>query len=246
MIADILCSTKNKLYKEWNSMKKILVTLLVISAMVFAMAAAALASEVYLDGLVSGDLKDKCTDPDPDPDLNYNDKYDLKGYTLGTNLNFGRLLFNLEYSKDTAKYSDGDVDLDTLNIRCGYILFGDEQSYWALTAGYHQMEPDEDSYDVKYNGTIIGLNAVSNFSEKSRLEGFVGYSVDGSYKLEAFGTNDKYDLDTLLLQVKYSYYFTDNFGIGLGYKLTKYKYEEDTSEIKNTYSGPTIGLTYRF
>jgi hypothetical protein len=231
-------------------MKKILVTLLVVSSMIFAMAIATMASDVYVDGLVSGDLESKTTYALL-PTENSDDKYDLNGYTVGTNLNFGRFLINLDYSKDTIKAieaGESDEDQNTINIKCGYILIGDEQSYLALTAGYHQTEPDENTDDEKMNGAIIGLNAASNLGERSRLEGFVGYSVDGSMEFldDDSGSTVKYDLDILLLQVKYSYYLTDNFGIGIGYKSIRYKIDEELFVSKITHSGPTIGLTYRF
>jgi opacity protein-like surface antigen len=226
-------------------MKKLLVTLFLVSLMVFALAAGAMASSVYVDGLVSSKLKLEATDPDSG--ITASVKTDYKSYALGTNINSGSFLFNLEYAKNTVKAfdpADPDTDSDTINFKCGYTLFGDEQSYLALTAGYHQMKMDVKT-DDKYSGVIIGLNATSNLSEKSLLEGFLGYSVSGTYKYQDQDTNATIDtdIDILLLQVKYSYFFTENFGLGIGYKLTQYKGEDDS---KITTSGPTVGLTYKF
>jgi hypothetical protein len=219
-------------------MKKILVTLLVVTSMTFALAAAAMANSVYVDGLVSG----KC-------DTGDSEKNDFKSYTLGTNLNYDKLLFNLEYSKDTIKSDDPDVDdskSDTINFKAGYTLFGGEQSSLALTAGYYQNKFDVDS-DEQYSGVVLGLSAASSLGEKALLEGSAGYSINGKNKYTESGNDVKADSDILLLQVKYSYFFTNNFGLGIGYKLTRYKITEgDDNGDKITFSGPTVGLTYKF
>jgi hypothetical protein len=226
-------------------MKKILVTLFLVSSLVFALAAGAMANSVYVDNMVGGTSKFEGTEEGE----SYSFKPDLNDLTLGTNINCGKLLFNLEYSKDTIKASgEGedteDTDFNIINFKLGYALIGDEQSYLALTAGYHQMKYDDDSSEKIY-GVIIGLSAASDLSEKSMLAGSVGYSVSGTAKSKDEDTlaTVKDDIDILLLQVKYSYYFTANFGLGIGYKLTQYKGDDDS---KLTQSGPTAGLTYKF
>jgi opacity protein-like surface antigen len=210
-------------------MKKIFVMLFLAGALVFALAAGAMANSVYVDGLFEGDSK---------VESGGTEKGDFSGLTVGANLTFDKIFLNLEYAQETIKYSD-DTDLDTINFKCGYAFFVGDESYLALTAGYHQMEPDS-SANIKYSGVLIGLTAVSNLGAASRLEGSVAYSVDGTY--EEKGESDQ-DIDILQLQVKYSYYFTENFGAGIGYRYTQYKDEDDT---KLTNSGPTAGVTYRF
>jgi hemolysin activation/secretion protein len=223
-------------------MKKILVTLLVVSSMVFALTAAAMANSVYVDGLVNGKEKAEGNEPGYG---SYNEKYDSTSYALGANLNAGKFLFNLEYAKnkienaDPSDPTDEDTKSDTINFKVGYTLFGDEQSYLALTAGYYQEKID-DSDNSQNNGTILGLKAATNLNEKALLEGSAGYSVSGTSKADH--SKDE-DIDILLLQVKYSYFFTENFGLGVGYKLTQYKGDNDSKE---TMSGPTVGLTYKF
>jgi hypothetical protein len=223
-------------------MKKIFVTLLVVSAMVFALTAAALANNVYVDGVVNG--KDKSESND-----GTSEKNDLKSYTLGANFNLDKFLFNLEYAKETDKSNDpadSDTKYDTINFKVGYTLFGDELNYLALTAGYHQSKGDDDA-DQQFSGVILGISAVNNLSERTLLEGSVGYAVSGKNKYKDSGIEYKNDIDIFLLQAKYSYFFTDNFGLGIGYKYTQYKVTEgDYDGDKTTMSGPTVGLTYKF
>jgi opacity protein-like surface antigen len=210
-------------------MKKIFVMLFLAGSLVFALAAGAMASSVYVDGLFEGDSKSESSGT-----ING----DFSGLTLGANLTFDKVFLNLEYAQETMEYSD-DTDMDTINFKCGYAFFVGDECYLALTAGYHQMKPDTSS-NPELSGALIGLTAVSNLGGSSRLEGSVGYSVSGTYKRD--GASDQ-DLDILQLQVKYSYFFTENFGAGIGYRYTQYKYEDDD---KLTNSGPTAGVTYRF
>jgi hypothetical protein len=79
------------------------------------------------------------------------------------------------------------------------------------------------------------------------LEASAGYSVSGKNKYKDSGTEYKADTDILLLQAKYSHFFTNNFGLGIGYKFTQYKVTEGVyNGTKYTMSGPTVGLTYMF
>jgi hypothetical protein len=222
-------------------LKKILVTLLLISSMVFALAAAAMANSVYLDGMVNG--KDKI-------ELNYlginlSQKIDFTSYALGTNFNCGKVLFNLEYAENTSDTTEVgeliDLETDTINFKCGYTLYGDAQSYLALTAGYHQMKFDN-NINTKYSGAILGLKTVNNLNERILFEGSLGYSLSGTGKADGYAD---FDIDILLLQLKYSYFLTGNFGLGIGYKLTQYNLD-DQIDTKRTMSGLTVGLTYKF
>ncbi|MGD8400330.1 MAG: outer membrane beta-barrel protein [Bacillota bacterium] len=209
-------------------MKKIFVMLFLAGALVFALAAGAMASNVYVDGLVEGNAEY----------TGINDQ-DFSGLTLGANLTFEKIFLNLEYAQETSEEDGDDSDMDTINLKCGYAFFVGDESYLALTAGYHQKKPDT-SYNPELSGALIGLTAVSNLGGNSRLEGSAAYSVDGTYKVD--GDPDT-DLDILQLQIKYSFFFTENFGAGIGYRYTQYKFEDDD---KTTHSGPTVGVTYRF
>jgi hypothetical protein len=175
----------------------------------------------------------------------------------GVNLDCGKFLFNLEYARNTTTAlvaGVADSDTNTINGKCGYALFADGQSYLALTAGYHQTKSD--SAVDRFSGVLVGLTAVNNLSEKSRLEGSLGYSLSGTCKFQDpdTGVATEKDTDILLFQVKYSYFFTENFGLGIGYQLTQHKYntivnvlgEMMDMNIKVTNSGPTVGVTYRF
>lgn len=235
-------------------MKKGILTIILISFLIFATAAAVMASNIYVDGLINGNRE---------TDLTLVDLYgvtgsvdnDFESFAYGVNLDCGKWRFNLEYAQDTTKVNMSGVkttvDTATGNFKCGYALLNDEQSSLALTVGYHQLKYDSDA--TEFTGAIIGLNLMSNLSERARLEGFLGYSVSGAYKYQDTDTAAMVnkDADILLLQLKYSFYLNEKLGLGIGYKLTKYQYERTDStygeeNIKDTFSGPTVGLTYRF
>jgi hypothetical protein len=207
-------------------MKRIFLNLFLAGVLVFTLSTAALASNLYFDYWGKGTADTAGVEND------------LSGLALGLNLYGEKFLANLEYSQNTKETASNDIDMDEFNLKGGYALFIGNQSFLALTAGYHQMKPDS-ALDEEYSGALVGLEAMSLF-ERSRLEGSVGYSVSGTYKKN--GAADQ-DLDILRWQVKYSFFITANCGLGVGYKSIEYKIEDGA---KTTNSGPTVGVTYKF
>jgi hypothetical protein len=213
-------------------MKRILMTLVLVGSLVFSLAACTMASSIYVDSLAGSSWKADILGSSNDGDLN--------GNVIGVEASSSRLTVGLEYLTGTEKSdSDGDSDFDTLYCKAGFKLSGDESSYTALTVGYDKLTFDNDD-DTEFSGIIVGVAGVCNLSEKSQLEASLGYSISGTYS----SAGSDQDITILLGKVKYSHFFTGNFGASVSYRYEKY--DLDDVDMSFSLSGPTVGLIYRF
>lgn len=213
-------------------MKKILVTLFLVSSLVFSFAASAMADSVYVDGFVESKSDWQLED------IGDGDDDNLSGFVLGGNFSGDRVTLGLEYLDRTLKTAYGDMDTDTVYIKGGFTLFANDANNVAVTLGYDKLDFSDSS--LEYNGIILGINGTFNLSENSRLEGSLGYSVSGTCESDILDE----DITILLLNAKYSYFFTDCIGASVGYRFEQYEF--DDLDLKTTFSGPTVGLTFKF
>lgn len=221
-------------------MKRILGTMLLAGLLVFSFAAIAMAGgSFYAEGLIHSqwELKDDSSGLEDDAS-----EGDLSGSVLGVKLASDRFLLGLEYLDRTTKNPvDGDANFETVYIKGGLILFGDDQNHLAVTVGYNRQSDDVQKMD----GVIWGMDWTTNLSDKTLLEASAGYSDSTVWKAVDEEDDDELDVKVLLLNVRYTCFLTNQLGVSLGYRFDEYTIDS-LGDPKIRYAGPTAGLTYRF
>jgi opacity protein-like surface antigen len=162
---------------------------------------------------------------------------DFDGIILGYDLPVNRFRFGLEYM-DTDYEGDDTGDISGYDLKVGYRILQSSLSELVLNISYSKYESD--LWKTEYDGVCLGASFYYDLHERLNLETSVSYSLNGSMKI---GSKEK-DADHLAAKLKVNYYFTDNFGLALAYRL--YKYEVQDNPYKMTAKGFTVGVNYRF
>lgn len=158
---------------------------------------------------------------------------------IGMDYAFDSVKLGMEYINGTWEdFLGSDIDFDAYELKAGYAFVNQEDFKIYGTLGYFNYEYDD--YDIEANGTILGLELDSKLTEKSTLDGSIGFSVNGD--INYFGNRE--DADVFLAKLKYTYYFTEKVGLGLGYRY--YKASQDNSGNEFEFSGFTAGITFKF
>ncbi len=214
-------------------MKKIIITLFLVGLLLLSLTVYAMANSISVSSLI-------------EPKWEQTGKQtnnDLKGISVNGDVTFGNdFTLWFDFTSRIDETDSGDIDLDNHYIKLSCLdLIENDAAILEITAGYNWLSCDiPNTNNSKYTGYIIGLDGKLWLSEKSELEGAVGYSIHGKGKV---GSADE-DATILLSNITYSYFFAGNLGTSLGYKFEQYKLS-DTNK-KTTFSGPTFGLTYQF
>jgi opacity protein-like surface antigen len=220
---------------QGGNMKKLFISLFLVSSLVISLAACAMASSsIYVGSMVGSGWKSESSLGDSDGDLG--------GLEAGLNFASDKLSLGLEYIDGTEKGpANGDTNYNTLRIKGGFNILSNETGHLALTVGYTQTSFD-DSDNSKVNGTMVGLDSLDCFGEKARIDCSCSWSVSATNKSD---TDPDGDALILLASIKYSYFLADNLGLSIGYRYEQYSFDNDEDVIVK-FSGPTAGLTYRF
>jgi hypothetical protein len=218
-------------------MKKILITLFLVSLLNISLSACAMASNsIYIDSLVSSSWESKYSTGTSDGDLS--------GGAMGANFAGEKYSLGFEYLDRTLKNpGNGDTDFKTITIKGGYNIISieqisnqiPEQIRVALTLGYHNYRSDTSDID----GIVIGADLIFDLNKKFRMECSGGYSFSVKRKIDSF------DDVNILATIRYLYLITNNLGVSIGCRLDRYKLDK-AGEPLETYYGPTAGVVYRF
>jgi opacity protein-like surface antigen len=215
-------------------MKRLLVVLTLVGCMIVSLSAAAMASNVYVEGFGAGKWDSELSSKDGDLDL---------GFAVGGEYNFDKFKVGLEYlsgTEENGKPTGGDQDYRTYEIKAGYRVFQNDQFNLDATLGYYNEKYKD--VDRKIKGAILGADASYKINDKFALSGSVGFSVDGD--IDAPGLYyDGNDADILIGKIQGSYNFTDQIAGFLGYRYVSSDIDQ-SGKIKN--HGATLGVSYNF
>jgi predicted porin len=236
-------------------LKKSFIMVVIVSCLLVLSAGSALAGSFYVD-YMPGSWEDWENDDDATTAI------------VGFEHNFNRFKFSLEYADSKWENWDSTMNYDYtgFDAKIGYQL----TDYIAFMVGYHNydIKPEKHkatistgnvtstSYfaDFKIKGIIFGIDADFPISEKISFSSSFGFSPDGDYKgdysteaeVEDNEEDFSFDVDIFTAKIRFSYAVTDNLALSLGYRYTQCDLDDDDDDLKLKFSGPTVGLTYRF
>jgi hypothetical protein len=205
-----------------------------VSCMIMSVSIAAMANNVYVEGVVGGKWDNNITDQDDD----------LSGFAIGGEYIFlERYKVGLDYFKGTEKEADNGDDLDyaSYQAKFGYRVVKSDKANLDLTLGYYNENYDFNR-DVTIAGILIGADVDYSFNPQFSVNGSLGFSVNGS--VDANGTQyDDKDASILVCKVQGNYHFADNWYGYVGYRYASSDIE-DYDKITN--SGPALGVGFTF
>jgi hypothetical protein len=215
-------------------MKKVLLIFTLVSCMIMSVSIGAMASNVYVEGMVGGKW---------DNDINNTDG-DSSGFAIGGEYIFlERYKVGLDYLKTTEEdmANDKDVDYASYQVKFGYRVIKKDNVNLDLTLGYYNENYDIDQ-DLTIAGIMVGADVDYSFNPQFSVNGSLGFSVNGS--VDANGTPvDDNDATILLCKVQGNYHFADNW---YGYAGYRYASSDIDDYDKITNSGPVLGVGFTF
>jgi hypothetical protein len=217
-------------------MKKTFLILAMVGCLIFSLSAVAMASNVYVGGLVGGKWDNDMANKDDD----------LSGYILGGEYNFDKFKIGLEYLSATEEKSpmsnsgSSDADYYSYEVKFGYRVLQNDQFTLDAALSYYDQKYDNNS-DVEISGVVIGADASYKFTDKISLAGSIGFSVDGTAEVK--GLSDM-DTDILIGKIQGNYNFTDNIAGFVGYRYVSADIDSPGDKLTN--SGATVGVSYTF
>ena len=204
-------------------MKKLLI-LALTAVMVLAFSAAVSAATVSLDYILG--------------------TYDANGWgtsgdapttSISLDLPFDNFKIALEYG--TGTWQDGtDYDFDYTEVKFGYRIISADLYNLYITLIYNSYNVEWNDYNYFY-GYSIGIDYDYAISDNSSFNATVDYSLSGQDDAD-------YDAVLILLKLKYSYYFTDNVGMEIGYYYSNVYW--DATDNDWTFSGFSLGVSFKF
>lgn len=222
-------------------MKKLVVLVLTV-CMVLAFTSIVLADNggnVYVDYMLNGNLK--C---DIESSLlgDSNGDFDASLVNIGFDYLLNNFKFGAEYRNGTIDASE-EADYTVLKLMGGYRVIDNDSFKLDIKGEYNDVTTDL-SRKLDITGISVGANVIFLF-ENAYLEGSLGYSLSADAKSDGKKISDV-DVNLYDYRIKYTYLFTDKFGVSAGY--SNYVNVLDMDIVKTSYSigGFTLGATYHF
>jgi hypothetical protein len=202
-------------------MKQLLV-LALTAMMVLALSTVSLAGTVSLDYLVG-------TWESPGYEG------DLTGFVLSLDAPFDPWKLGIEYFANTWEDTPvGSYDATWTGLDFGYLVSSSDSLNFYLNLGY--VTSDDDAYNI-FTAWLLSADLNFLISDTSSFDVSLSYSISG----EAYGGNDA----TITIAVlKYSYFFNESVGLGIGYRY--YSFDEDGAPSAVLNSGFTLGVSFKF
>lgn len=235
-----------KIVRGGVRMKKAIVSLVLVSLLVFACSFSALgAGQVYLDYAADGDFGEG----------------ELSGPIIGGEFQTGSFKFGLDYLDGEVEFSDEyetlTRDFTQMLFKVGYgftdNVFLTLSMYNGEIEGKDTYDSGYDSYSTTLNGILLGGEFGYDITDKLRFDGSLGISVSGEeeYKSEDYDEyydeytkeREKTDIDLITFKLKLTYNFTENLGVALSHNNISYEFEDD-SDVDLEYT--TLGVVYKF
>jgi outer membrane receptor protein involved in Fe transport len=203
-------------------MKKIVIML--VTLLLLSLASNTLAATLSLDYLADGKYK-----------LDDN-SWNIDGnYKIGLDLPLERWKIGLEYWRGEIN-SLGKADVYSFTAKYGYAFINNDKARVDALICYGN------SNTMEINGLIsVGIDTELKLSDNAVINGSFIYGVAGK---EGKLLNLKIDLDeTYDFNIRYDYYFTQNYALSLGYLSSTVKAEGIPDQTITAY---TVGVTYKF
>lgn len=214
-------------------MKKLLIFVATL-CLLLALATGALASSVYVEGMVGGTWDDETNTPDDG---------DLTVYRLGGDYAFGKFKIGLDYDSGTSEDANAgnDVDFTAYELYGGYCVVDQDNLKLYIDLGYYNQTRDVNS-DPTFTGIMLGADISYAINEQFLLDGGLEFSATGT--VEDLDADDQ-DVSFLKANLKCTYLFSEDFGAYLGYRYLKATVDK-TNDPEITQSGPVLGVVYKF
>jgi hypothetical protein len=208
-------------------MKKMILSIAVLSFLLVFIAGSAMAGNVYLD-LVPGKW-----------DVDFpasSSSGDANGVIVGVEHLFNESFKGgFEYSSYKCKESGDDYDYTGFDIKGAYLF----NEYFGVTAGYHSHELDiTNGVKLKATGFMLGTDADFLINEKSKINSSIAFSVNGNAE---FAGADA-DANILMAKIKYIYSLNNQWDLSVGYRYTSY----DINSLDLKINGLSLGAAYKF
>jgi hypothetical protein len=217
-------------------------------ALLLGLASISMASTVYLDVLTGGNA-----------DV-YTTSNDLSQISLGLDLPLDEFKFTCNLTSgsinDYLAYNSYRYDIDTASIlvKGGYALINDRQLRLDVTGGFYNRTIDWDYLETdryydkieteSFYSLTVGLDAKLKLDRKAWIDFSYSFGLNPQVETEYYLYSTTSDLDSIsLLNLKFNYLFTPEFGASLGYNCETIDYE---GSYKDKYSGLTVGAFFRF
>lgn len=212
-------------------MKKLLLLLTLVISLVFCFTASTMAAaetaNVYVDTMIGGAVDDPF----------YGDGDAHETY-IGFELPLDQ--FKLDFELQTGKWDldrNENDDFDGFEIKGGYQLLNDRdlQLYATLSDFYRKFDSDQE-----FSGILVGVDVVSNLTQKVNVQGSLGVSLTGKFKQNGPDS----DASLLHFKAKLNYLITKEVSASLGYRYYGFDLDNLDQEVKS--KGLTLGVNFKF
>jgi hypothetical protein len=224
-------------------MKKILISGLTL-VLVLGLASVSMASTVYMDVWSGGEREASSYSKDLSQ-ISIGLDMPIDDFKLACNLTSGTI--NDFIDRDLYHC---DVDTASILLKGGYALINDRQLRLDITGGFYDRKID---WDYLYNDDIetesfyslmLGFDAKLKLDKKAWIDFSYSFGLNPQVDIDYYSYSETEDLDSIsLLNLKFNYLFTREFGASLGYNCETIDYENSSKE---KYSGITVGAFFKF
>lgn len=177
-----------------------------------------------------------------DQSFDDDDDGSLNGVIVGLDIPIRKFKLGFEYEDSSLRKGDfTDLgDYTTYIIKCGFRVFGNDRVRVDLTLNSFEEEFTDSKATV--SGTLVGADGLWNISDRMFLQISLGLSLNGEYQ------DDSVDENAIIMveKVKFNYMFTDNFGLGFGFRYNSIVIDYNYEDVIVDTAGLTIGATVRF
>jgi hypothetical protein len=207
-------------------MNKLLLLPVLVLCLLFSIAANALAADapnLYVDTMFYGRVDGDNRIGDDDAQETY----------VGIQLPMNKLKLNFELQTGSWDQDPGDNDFDGYEIKGGYPILRARnlQLYATFSDYYRKFDSDQTA-----KGVLLGADAVYNLSNKTNLEGSIGFT--------SFGRCADQDASLLSLKAKVNYELAKDVYVSLGHRFYGFYLDNSDDEIRA--SGLTLGVNFKF
>jgi hypothetical protein len=207
-------------------MKKIIITVSLISLLVFSISISVFAfSDFYVDSMFHGPLY---LSPLSENDSNW--------YSLGFELinEDTDNKFNIEYLNPVRA-----IEATGFLVKNCIALEKDEVATLYGNLSVLHLSVDSAGIDKGYWPILLGIGTRYYNDERSYIDGSIDYAVTGC-------GGDIFDTCYMVTKVKFSFLCTPNIGASFGLDWAKMKIRDNGINIKDSDNGYTFGLIYFF
>lgn len=175
-------------------------------------------------------------------DINVDDDGSLNGIFVGADISIHKFKLGFEYEDSSPQKGDSFImyDYTTSILKSGFQVCGKDKIKVDLTLSHYEKEVAVSKATV--SGILVGVDGLWNINNRMFLQGSLGMSLNGKYELNS----DDEDALIMVEKVKFNYMFTDNFGMGFGFRFNSILLESDYDDLVLDTGGLTIGATVRF